>query len=77
VLVVAHGGTIKTLLGHLRDQPLAAALSEQPFDNCGLATVDVAAPDSPADDAVVAANETGFLDADPDPGADLTLDRDG
>jgi probable phosphoglycerate mutase len=61
-LVVAHGGSIKLLLGAVRDRDVPAAL-DQPLGNCGVSTVaiDDAPGEDPASDEVVAANDTGFL----------------
>jgi probable phosphoglycerate mutase len=58
-LVVAHGGSIKLLLGHVRGQDVVSAF-EQPTNNCGLSTVEVVPDGDPdgTDDEVVAADDT-------------------
>jgi probable phosphoglycerate mutase len=57
-LVVAHGGSIKLLLGHVAGEDAVASL-DRPMDNCALSTVEVG--DDEADDVVASVGDTSFL----------------
>jgi probable phosphoglycerate mutase len=75
-LVVAHGGSIKLLLGAIREQDARTAIVEQSMGNCGLSRIELD-PERDAGngdgttagaataDEVVAANRTGFLTGTP------------
>jgi probable phosphoglycerate mutase len=61
-VVVAHGGTIKLLLGAVKGLELKPALLDQSTDNCSIAEVDVGTGDDPTADTVVSENRTDFVD---------------
>jgi probable phosphoglycerate mutase len=68
VVVVAHGGVIKLLVGHLRGLDVPTTFSQVETGNCGVTTVDVdvdADPDADATagDELVGVDERGFLEA--------------
>jgi probable phosphoglycerate mutase len=82
-LVVAHGGSIKLLLGAIRDQTARKAIIDQPMGNCGLSRIDID-PERDAGngqgttagaataDEVVTANRTGFLTGTPERDGSVT-----
>lgn len=61
--VVAHGGTIKLLLGEIKRLDVETALLEQSTGNCSVAEVAVAdgTEGDPADDEVVTEDRTDFV----------------